>query len=74
MHLIFAIELLLKYQILQQADDKIFEISHGEDGHNLLTLYSKTNDDFKEKLKSLYNEYLDKSNIENVCRRTNRSE
>ena len=70
-HLIFAIELLLKYHILQQAGNQIFEIISGENGHDLFVLYRKLNSDFKEKLKSSYNEHLDEFNIENMNRITN---
>lgn len=70
-NLLFVIELLLKYHILQQTSNKIFEINSGEDAHNLLTLYKRTDADFQEKLNSLYNAYLDKDSIKNENKITN---
>ena len=63
LNIVFAIEILLKYHLISQTADKAidtgyFEIERNKSGHDLYALYLKTEPDFKERLKTLYNQYI----------------
>ena len=64
-NIMIIIELLLKYHLISQTSNKTidtgyFELKRGENGHDLYALYEKTTLDFKEKLKTLYKQYISK--------------
>ncbi len=70
MNLPYYIEILLKYHLILQTshetiDTGYYELAHRENGHDLFRLYRKTTQEFKNKLKVSYDQYISKANSSN---------